>query len=119
MREQAQAQDQAQGQGQEREPAEEREPAQDQEQPKASVFSAPVSLVLIGPALLLLRFLGESTWGYWTAAVIGVTGTVIAVFEFVAAIRSLLRRRRMLASVWVVLLVATGVFMLGVRLSGR
>ncbi|MEU0375066.1 hypothetical protein ABZ070_33765 [Streptomyces sp. NPDC006283] len=97
--------------------AEEQTAARVQEQPKESVFSSTLSLLLIGPALLLLRFWGESTWAYWTAAVIGLTGAVVAVFEFVAAIRSALRRRRTLPSVWAAAVLAAGVFALGVRLS--
>ncbi|MFJ8076756.1 hypothetical protein ACIQ7Q_23120 [Streptomyces sp. NPDC096176] len=98
--------------------AEDQTEAQVQDQPEASVFSSTLSLLLIGPALLLLRFWGEVTWVYWAAATLGVTGAVIAVFEFVAAIRSLLRRSRMLASVFAAAVMAAGVFMLGVRLSG-
>ncbi|WP_326770962.1 hypothetical protein OG978_45835 (plasmid) [Streptomyces sp. NBC_01591] len=90
---------------------------QRQEQTKESVVSSIRSLLLIVPALLLLRFLGEHAWAYWSAAAIGGLGAVLAAFDIVNQVRLLLLRRRgVTASVWVVLVLIAGIFALGVRL---
>ncbi|MEU9234115.1 hypothetical protein [Streptomyces subrutilus] len=74
------------------------------------------ALVLLVPASLLLRFLGEHAWAYWTAAVIGVLGLLAAGFGIAAAVGSLRRgRRKLLAGYTVALLLAAG-FVLVVRL---
>ncbi|MFH8886950.1 hypothetical protein [Streptomyces sp. NPDC017949] len=60
--------------------------------------------LLLFPALLLLRFLGEHAWAYWTAAVIGALGVVASGFGIASAVGSLRRGRRRWAALAVILL---------------
>ncbi|OEJ30482.1 hypothetical protein [Streptomyces subrutilus] len=74
------------------------------------------ALALLVPAFLLLRFLGEHAWAYWTAAVLGVLGLLAAGFGIASAVGSLRRgHRKLLAGYTIVLLLAAG-FVLVVRL---
>ncbi|MFF8847186.1 hypothetical protein ACF08N_31475 [Streptomyces sp. NPDC015127] len=73
-------------------------------------------LVLLGPALFLLRVFGEHGWVYWTAAVVGALGLIGAVFAIAGAGRDLVRRRRPWKAAFAVFLLAGGSFMIVVRL---
>lgn len=42
--------------------------------------------VLLLPAVLLLRYLGEHAWAYWTAVVIGVLALIGAAVEITGAV---------------------------------
>ncbi|MEE1736832.1 hypothetical protein [Streptomyces sp. BE147] len=86
------------------------------ERTKNTVVSSTRSLLLIVPALLLLRFLGQHAWAYWSAAAIGGIGAVLAVFDIVSQVRLLLRRRGVAAPVRGILVLIAGVFALGARL---
>ncbi|CAM5725398.1 hypothetical protein SGLAM104S_05596 [Streptomyces glaucescens] len=63
-------------------------------------------MLLIGLGLMLLRFLGEHTWAYWTAAVIGALGVLAAAVEIVATVRALIAGRQPLVAIWVISLLA-------------
>ncbi|MFD5715724.1 hypothetical protein ACFWHW_36050 [Streptomyces pharetrae] len=65
-------------------------------------------LLFIGLGLMLLRFLGEHTWAYWTAAVIGALGVLAAAVEIVATVRALIAGRQPLVAIWVISLLAGG-----------
>lgn len=83
-----------------KEPVPERDGAEAQAAPEQEVSyadSVPGTVLLL-PANLLLRFLGEHAWAYWTAAVIGVLGIVASAVGIAAAVRSLRRGRRMLVA---------------------
>ncbi|MFD5430091.1 hypothetical protein [Streptomyces sp. NPDC127084] len=72
--------------------------------------------VLLLPALLLLRYLGEHSWAYWTAAVIGLLGTIGAAVEITAGVRHIVRRRRPLVALWVLFCLVSALVVLAVRL---
>ncbi|MFF3016298.1 hypothetical protein [Streptomyces sp. NPDC057939] len=89
-----------------REPVPERDGAEAQAAPAREVSyddTVPGTLLLL-PALLLLRFLGEHSWAYWTAALIGVVGTVMCGLGIASAVGSLRRGRRRLLAVAVIAL---------------
>jgi hypothetical protein len=65
-------------------------------------------LGFLGPALLLLRLLGEHSWAYWTAAVVGALGVIGAVFAIAAAGRDLVRRRRPWKAAFALFMLAGG-----------
>ncbi|MGW7360190.1 hypothetical protein ACWGI0_27040 [Streptomyces sp. NPDC054802] len=73
-------------------------------------------LGLLVPALLLLRFLGEQAWAYWTAAVVGGVGVACAAVAVAGAARDLVRRRRPWKAAFALLVLACGSFALVVRL---
>ncbi|MGW2562795.1 hypothetical protein ACWCXB_26815 [Streptomyces sp. NPDC001514] len=73
--------------------------------------------VLLLPALLLLRFLGEHAWAYWTAAVIGVLGLIGAAVEITGAVGHLRHGRRPWAAAWVLFALVSGVLVLVLRLA--
>ncbi|ATW49942.1 hypothetical protein [Streptomyces peucetius] len=73
-------------------------------------------LVLLVPALLLLRFLGEHAWAYWTAAAVGGSGVICAVFAIAGAVRDLVRGRRPGKAAFALLVLAGGSFALVARL---
>ncbi|WP_338677322.1 hypothetical protein V1460_33385 [Streptomyces sp. SCSIO 30461] len=72
--------------------------------------------VVLLPALLLLRYLGEHPWAYWTAAALGLLGTIGAVVEITAGVRHIVHRRRPLVALWVVFCLATALVVLAIRL---
>ncbi|MEW2631145.1 hypothetical protein AB0903_05675 [Streptomyces sp. NPDC048389] len=74
-------------------------------------------LGLLVPALLLLRFLGEHAWAYWTAAVVGGLGVVCAVVPVAGAARDLVRRRRPWKAAFALVVLACGSFALVARLA--
>ncbi|MFE3557004.1 hypothetical protein ACFXKW_19350 [Streptomyces sp. NPDC059193] len=74
------------------------------------------ALVLLAPALALLRFLGEHGWAYWTAVVLGGLGVLAAALGIAAAVRSLRRGRRRLLAVYTIVLLLVSCFLLVVRL---
>ncbi|MDQ0844389.1 hypothetical protein [Streptomyces sp. V1I6] len=51
-------------------------------------------VVLLLPSMLLLRFLGEHSWAYWTAAVLGVLGIAAAAVALTGCLRNLVRGHR-------------------------
>ncbi|UYQ63742.1 hypothetical protein [Streptomyces peucetius] len=73
-------------------------------------------LVLLLPALLLLRFLGEHAWAYWTAAVAGGLGMMCAAVAVAGAARDLVRGRRPWKAAFALVVLACGAFALVVRL---
>lgn len=73
--------------------------------------------VLILPALLLLRFLGDHAWAYWTAAAIGALGLVGAAVEITGAVRHLVNRRRPWVAVWVLFVMVSAALALVLRLA--
>ncbi|GGW64222.1 hypothetical protein [Streptomyces xantholiticus] len=68
------------------------------------------------PALLLLRFLGEHAWAYWTAAVVGGPGVICAVFAIAGAARDVVRGRRPWKAAFALFVLAGGSFALVARL---
>lgn len=76
------------------------------------------ALVLLVPATLLVRHLGEHGWAYWTAAVLGVLGVLAAGFGIAAAVGSLRRGRRRGLAVYTVVVLLAACFALAVRLFG-
>ncbi len=100
-------------------PDQEVDQSAEQARPEERKTASTAPLVLVVPALLLLRFLGDHTWAYWVAAVIGGVGAVLAVMEITTAARCLWARHRMPASVWAGSVLIAGVVMLGVRLIGN
>ncbi|MFD3937183.1 hypothetical protein ACFWSF_15820 [Streptomyces sp. NPDC058611] len=59
--------------------------------------STPALLLLV-PATLLLRHLGEHAWAYWTAVVLGVAGLAVAGIGITIAAGSLRRGPRRLVA---------------------
>ncbi|MFF4320455.1 hypothetical protein [Streptomyces sp. NPDC001568] len=89
-----------------KEPAPERDGVEAQAAPEQEVSygdTAP-GTVLMFPALLLLRFLGEHTWAYWTAALIGVLGMAVYGLGIASAVGSLRRGRRKVVALAVIAL---------------
>ncbi|NUK01908.1 hypothetical protein HRW14_09285 [Streptomyces lunaelactis] len=74
------------------------------------------ALVLLVPATMLLRYLGEHGWAYWTAAVLGGLGMLAAMFAIVASVRNLIRGRRRLVSGYISALLLGACFVLVARL---
>ncbi|MFI6106703.1 hypothetical protein [Streptomyces sp. NPDC051310] len=85
-------------------------------EPSLSSNTWPV--VFLGPALMLLRFIGEHAWAYWTAAVIGSLGVLGAAVEVVATVKALARGRQPLVAIWVIALLAGASALLVHRLVG-
>ncbi|MET9606387.1 hypothetical protein ABZZ17_15115 [Streptomyces sp. NPDC006512] len=81
----------------------------------SSADSMP-AMVLLFPALLLLRFLGDNGWAYGAAAVLGALGLIAAGFGMVSAVGSLRRGRRRLVAVYTLLLLLGASFVLVARL---
>ncbi|MFD3542139.1 hypothetical protein ACFWUQ_21960 [Streptomyces sp. NPDC058662] len=81
----------------------------------SSADSLP-ALVLLVSANVLLRFLGEHGWAYWTAAVLGVLGVAAAGVGLASAVGSLRRGRRRLVAGYTVVLLAAACFAFVVRL---
>ncbi|WP_405593957.1 hypothetical protein OG741_00505 [Streptomyces sp. NBC_01410] len=73
--------------------------------------------VLVLPAVLLLRYLGEHAWAYWTAAVIGVLGLIGAAVEITGAVGHLVNGRRPWIAAWVLFVLASAVLVLVLRLA--
>ncbi|WP_412077240.1 hypothetical protein ACLF6K_20700 [Streptomyces xanthophaeus] len=76
------------------------------------------ALVLLVPATLLVRHLGEHGWAYWTAAVLGVLGVLASGVGIAAAVGSLRRGRRRLLAVYTIVALLAACFALAVRLFG-
>ncbi|MEU2156733.1 hypothetical protein ABZ532_17250 [Streptomyces sp. NPDC019396] len=72
--------------------------------------------VLLLPAMLLLRYLGEHSWAYWTGAVLGLLGTIGAAVEITGAVGHLAHRRRPLVAFWVLFCLVPAVVLVGIRL---
>ncbi|MFE7774368.1 hypothetical protein ACFU5O_10775 [Streptomyces sp. NPDC057445] len=87
----------------------------EQRTPSSTADTWPAVLLL--PALLLLRFLGEHAWAYWTAVVIGVLGVIAAAVEISGAVGHLLKGRRPWVAVWVLFVLLTAVLVLVLRLA--
>ncbi|MFE4632733.1 hypothetical protein ACFRJ1_05040 [Streptomyces sp. NPDC056773] len=85
----------------------------------ASAVDKLPALLLLVPAMVLLRFLGEHGWAYWTAAVLGCLGVPVAVFAVVASVRSLVQGRRRLASGYSIALLLGACFVFVNRLIER
>ncbi len=87
------------------------------EQPDGVGFADSVpALLLLVPASVLLRYLGEHGWAYWTAAVLGVLGLPAVGLGIAAAVGSLRRGRRRLFAGYTIALLLTTCFLLVVRL---
>ncbi|MFD3698558.1 hypothetical protein ACFWUZ_20805 [Streptomyces sp. NPDC058646] len=76
------------------------------------------ALVLLLPASLLVRYLGEHVWAYWTAVALGVLGVTAAGFGIAAAVGSLRRGRRRLLAAYTLVLLLGACSALAVRLFG-
>ncbi|QIP85222.1 hypothetical protein GLX30_15625 [Streptomyces sp. Tu 2975] len=76
-------------------------------------------LVLLLPSMLLLRFLGEHSWAYWTAAVLGVPGLVAAAVALTGCLRNLVRGHRPWNAAGAGLLLIGASFVVVVRLVER
>ncbi|MFE3326011.1 hypothetical protein [Streptomyces sp. NPDC059176] len=86
-------------------------------EPRTSSTADTWPAVLILPALLLLRFLGEQSWAYWAAAAIGTLGLIGAAVEITGAVRHLVnRRRRPWVAVWVLFVTVCAALALVLRL---
>ncbi|MFD7442576.1 hypothetical protein [Streptomyces sp. NPDC059909] len=90
--------------------------AQDEQRSPSSIADTWPAVLLL-PALLLLRFLGEHAWAYWIAAVIGVLGLIGAAVEITGAVGHLLNRRRPWVAAWVLLVLVSAVLVLVLRLA--
>lgn len=77
------------------------------------------ALLLLAPALLLLRHLGEHGWAYWTAVALAVPGVAGAVFGIAVAVGSLRRGRRRLLALYTIALLVGACFVLVARLVER
>ncbi|WP_406263005.1 hypothetical protein OHT93_00215 [Streptomyces sp. NBC_00191] len=73
--------------------------------------------VLLLPAVLLLRYLGEHAWAYWTAVVIGVLALIGAAVEITGAVGHLVNGRRPWVAAWVLFVLASAVLVLVLRLA--
>ncbi|MEU1277908.1 hypothetical protein [Streptomyces sp. NPDC005805] len=65
-------------------------------------------VVLLAPALLVLRFFGEHTWVYWATAVAGALGVIASAVVLAACVSDLRHGRHRLHAVGVALLLAGG-----------
>jgi hypothetical protein len=100
---------------------------QDQDTPQQTTASAPEGagsagtwpLGLLLPPMLLLRFLGEHSWAYWTAAVIGVIGLAAAAVALTGCVRNLVRGHRRWHAAGAGLLLIGACFVVVVRLVER
>ncbi|MEV4679270.1 hypothetical protein [Streptomyces kurssanovii] len=73
-------------------------------------------LVLLLPAMLLLRFLGEHAWAYWTAAAVGGLGLVAAAVALTGCLRDLVRGHRRWRATGAGLLLLGASFVVVIRL---
>ncbi|WP_328727588.1 hypothetical protein [Streptomyces sp. NBC_00259] len=93
--------------------------AQAEQRRTASIADTWPAVLLLLPALLLLRYAGEHSWAYWTGAVIGLFGLTGAAFEITAAVKHLAKRRKPWVAVWALLVLMAASVHLVLRLAER